>query len=150
MDQTSKFFDITGEVVKRIHNPEQISAKTGRPYRINYLIIKWVTGKQGEYVDYVKIKLMEAKKMANIRAGYIVKVPVIYSCSIRTDEIQYKIKNVNGVAIEEPSLWPEFSVSKNKEIEIINSSNNFETHEKANKTFEDAVMKPLLEDDLPF
>jgi len=135
MDQATKFFDITGEVVKRIHNPEIKSANTGNTYRINYLVIKWVTGRQGEYVDYVKIKVLEAKKMADVRAGYIVKVPVIYSCSIRTDEVQYKTRNVNGVVVEEPSLWAEFSILKNKNIEIIDSSNNYEVHEKENKEF---------------
>lgn len=149
MDQASKFLDITGEVVKRIHNPEQ-TGKTGNKYRINYLVVKWVSGRQGEYVDYVKIKILEAKKMANIRAGYIVKVPVMFSCSIRTDEVQYKVRNVNGVAVTEPSLWPEFTVIKSKEIEILNSSNDYETKETTNQQFANTIINNQAEDDLPF
>jgi len=66
MDLNEKFFYLTGEVVKRIHNPEQTS-ESGNKYRINYLVLKWVTGR--DYVDYIPIKVFSAKRMANIRAG---------------------------------------------------------------------------------
>lgn len=148
---SSKFFDVVGEVVRRIHNPEQTSKK-GVKYRLNYLVIKWVSGRNGEYVDYLKIKVFEGKKIADIREGYIVRVPLMYSCTINTDEVEYKTRNVDGTYIEEPSLWPEFRIPKNKEIGIIDGSRNYETHSEANKNFENEVMHPMEEeeDDLPF
>ena len=126
MDLNEKFFYLTGEVDKRIHNPEQTS-KDGRKYRINYLVLKWVSGRQGTYVDYVKIKVLKAKRMAEIRAGFIVKVPVRYSCLIGKNktEVEYRFRNINGTTVEEPNLWPEFILDDTREIEIINQNVNF-------------------------
>lgn len=145
----TKFFDVVGEVVARIHNPE-LTSKAGKKYRLNYLVIKWTTGRRGEYVDYLKIKLLEGKKMADIRAGYIVKVPLMYRCSISTDKVEMKTREVGGALITEPNLWPEFTIPKNGEILIVNRDNNYEEKEQENKKFEQEMIPSGNEDDLPF
>ena len=152
MDQSSKFLNITGEVVRRINNPEQVS-KGGNKYSINYLVIKWVSGSGGnEFVDYVPIKVLEFKKIADLRAGYIVNVPVMYTCSIRTEEVKYTTRNSNGTMVEQPSLWPEFVLTKKAEIQIIDSTNNLEEHVDTNQNFKQNVIDTDSgpDDDLPF
>lgn len=149
----SKFIDIEGQVIKRIFNPERISKKD-KPYKVNYLVLKWTSGPNGEYTDYVPIKTMEAKKMAEVRAGNLVRVTVQYRCGIYGNDVEYRQNSYNGVTTTEPKLYPEFSLAKNNEIEIIDAKENWEQNEETNTQFQNQVVNstppPPGEDDLPF
>lgn len=157
MSDYSKFIDLEGQVIKRIFNPARIS-KAGKEYKIHYLIIKWATGPNGEYVDYVSIKTMEAKQIADIRAGYKVRLTMQYDCSNFNKEPELRHNTYGGVTYIEPKLFPSFKLAKNNVIEILDSKENWEQHSEANAAFEKEVVNPtpepnmnvVSEDDLPF
>lgn len=149
----NKFIEIEGQVVKRIFNPERIS-KAEKPYKVNYLVVKCISGPKGDYIDYVPIKIMEGKKMADVRAGNHVSLTVIYGCNNFGKKVTYRNNAYAGVTTVEPSLYPEFSLGKNSEIEITNAQENWEQNETTNTQFQNEVVNnnppPPGEDDLPF
>ncbi len=151
MDQNNKYFYITGEVMKRVFNPE-VTSDSGKKYYLCYLVVKWVSGRM--YEDYVPVKVFSPKHIDHVRAGYIVKVPVKYSCPLRKgqSEIEYKNHIRGNVNIEEPKLWPSIVLDTSQDIEIINDENNFENNQQANINFENEVLNKIPEDpdDLPF
>jgi len=152
MNEYGKFIELEGQVMKRIFNPARMSKK-GTEYKVHYIVIKWVTGQAGEYIDYVPIKTMEAKQIADIRAGNKVRLTMQYDCTNFGKELEYRNNTFGGVTSTEPRLFPQFKLSKN-DIEIIDSNENWEQNETANTQFQQEVVNstapPPGEDDLPF
>ena len=144
---STKFFTITGEVVRRIFNPE-FTTESGRKMSKNYLVVKWISGQNGEYQDYVPVIVWEGKRISHIRAGYKIKLNVVMSCKLYKESVEYDWDINTGST--RPKLYPNFTLSKG-EIEIIDSSTNYERHEDVNNKFNNDVINNLEgEDDLPF
>lgn len=146
--QNQKTIEFQGKVIKRIFNPEQVSAK-GSKYSINYLILEWTTGASQEYTDLIAIKTLSAKEILDVRAGYKIIVRARYACKTFDDELKYNTYTKDNVTIKKPMLFPEFILIKDG-VTIVDVSENLEEHTDANTLFQQQVIDPEPEDDLPF
>jgi hypothetical protein len=156
----SKFFEIQGEVVKKIRNKpiekEKVDYDENGNQKISnytignhFLVIKWVSFYQGEeYVDYIPLEYTEFSGTKNpllrdVYEGYVVKVKVLYECKPR-GLVETQSRNWGGVNHTLPKIYPKFKLIG---LEIVNSDNNIEARREHNEEFKYGLDEP---EDMPF
>ena len=141
-------FEIEGEVVKRIHNVEQIAKSSGNKFCVNYLIVKTTSEYNGKVSEnYFPLKVFKgehaADKILDLREGYIVKVFASLECSNYGKE-EIEINNFNGQ--KKPKLFPDVNLLS---VSVVSDGVNKE----ANKSHNETVEKSISEEEdlgLPF
>jgi hypothetical protein len=142
-------FEFEGEVVKRIHNEEQVAKTSGNKFSVNYLLVKTTSEYNGKVrEDIIPLKVFKgehaADKIRDLREGFVVKVFASLECSNYGKE-EVEFNHHNGQ--KRPKLFPDVNLLT---VTVLKGDLDKESVKSQNKEVANAVSEPEPEDDLPF